>query len=79
MATKTAFEKQDNIIGQFNRTARQPEGPGFIEREMAKQKPSVTRTEPVRISFYNPSNPLNGFKSKSKSEQLEIKARMKSK
>jgi hypothetical protein len=76
----TAFEKQDRIIGQFNRTARQPEGPSFIEREMAKQRPApAIRVAAPRISFYNPNNPLNGFGSKSKAEQLEIKMAMKKK
>lgn len=73
----TAFEKQDRIIGQMNRIARQPETPSFIEREMAKQKPSIAKTEPVRISFYNPTNPLNGFKGKSRSEQIALKASLK--
>ena len=76
----TAFEKQDRIMGQMNRIARQPETPSFIEREMAKKRPAqAIRVAAPRISFYNPNNPLNGFGSKSRAEQLEIKMAMKRK
>ena len=83
-----AMEKQDRVINGFTKVARQAEGPDFIARDMARTKEinakiakksgkSAIAVPAVRISFYNPSNPLNGFKSKSKADQLAIKASMK--
>ena len=83
-----AMEKQDRVLNGFTKVARQTEGPDFITRDMARSKEIAAKianksgktaivVPAVRISFYNPSNPLNGFKGKSKADQLAIKASMK--
>jgi hypothetical protein len=79
----TPFEKQNIVLNQFDRviknSQRDPK-PSFIETEIIRsQKASAkfaarntNKPAAARISFYNPSNPLNGFNGKSRYEQLEI-------
>jgi len=88
-STKNGLEKQNAIIGQFAKTIRQEEHRirkgemNFIESviaESARKRAEWEKKKPAEkpfISFYNPNNPLNGFLSKSKSEQKEILARIK--
>jgi hypothetical protein len=88
-STKNGLEKQNAILGQFASTVRSEERRirkgemNFIESviaESAIKKAEWEKKKPAPqpfISFYNPNNPLNGFLSKSKSEQKEIMARIK--
>jgi len=77
--SRTPFEKQDSIIAGFQRTIiandRNPQ-PNFIQKEVArgfsKGKAPVKGEPKPRISFYNPTNPLNGFGSKTLAQQKEI-------
>lgn len=86
-----SMDKQDRIMGQFSKTAKLPTGPTFIQADMARtaeieksiaaKNPSasknVTKAPATRFSFYNPSNPLNGIKTKNAVEQKELKAAIK--
>ena len=73
-----AMDKQANIISSFSKIARNNEGgnPMAIDPHVKKE---VLKTVKPRISFYNPANPLNGFKAKPKAEQKRILASLKSK
>ena len=77
--------KQDIVMSQFTKDIRQMETRTWLnatERaiEMGKRKleyqQSLQQPAP-RISFYNPNNPLNGFKHKSKEEQQRITKMLK--
>jgi len=77
--------KQDIVISQFSKDIRQMEKRTWLNAteqaiEQGKRKleyqQSLKETAP-RISFYNPNNPLNGFKYKSKEEQQRITKMLK--
>ena len=72
------MDKQDRVISAFSRIAKYNEGgnPMAIDPHIKKE---VLKTVKPRISFYNPENPLNGFKAKPKAEQKRILASLKSK
>lgn len=88
-STKNGLEKQNAIIGQFQSVIRSEERRirkgelNFVESVIAesmRKKAEFEKSKPAdqpRISFYNPNNPLNGFKGKSKDEQQEIMKRLK--
>jgi len=77
--TKTNSEKQDQIIGQFERTLRNAKY--FTSNTktgiFVNPRKETPKTEEVRISFYNPNNPLNGFRGKTKDEQDAIRKQMR--
>jgi hypothetical protein len=72
--------KQDSIIAGFQREIRNERFQTELNITQQCIQNSVNMKTPVeqpRFSFYNPNNPLNGFRSKSKAEQKEITARLK--
>lgn len=76
---KTNSEKQDQTIGQFERTLRNAKysTPNTKTGIFVNPRKEAPKTEEVRISFYNPNNPLNGFRGKSKDEQDAIRKQMR--
>lgn len=88
-STKNGLEKQNQIIGQFQSVIRSEERRirkgemNFVESviaESARKRAEWEKKKPAPqpyISFYNPNNPLNGFKGKSKDEQQAIMKRLK--
>ena len=84
----TVYEKQEVVMNQFSRIVRAEERrttPTWIEQQIIdsrrrneeyRAKMANKKPEP-RISFYDPSNPLNGFRFKSKEEQKAITAQLK--
>lgn len=79
---KTGREKQDAVIGEFQRIInadRYNGGMTALEREIAKSMaiPTKTKKEEPYISFYNPANPLNGFMQKSAAEKEKIRKQIK--
>jgi hypothetical protein len=84
MSTRTGIERQNSTIGEFKRTlfneSRRTE-PTYWEKEIARGKAESAKvahkTPQPRTSFYNPTNPLNGFKAKSKAEQKEISSQLR--
>lgn len=72
------MDKQANIISSFFKTARNNEGGNPMAIDPHIKKEVVSRPK-VQMSFYNPNNPLNGFKAKPKAEQKRILASLKSK
>ena len=87
MSTKTGIERQNAVLANFNRTLNSEKyrtEPTQIERMIAESEKSrkawESKKKPAeqpRISFYNPNNPLNGFRSKTKAEQVEITKQIK--
>lgn len=88
-SAKNGLEKQNQIIGQFQSVIRSEERRirrgemNFIESviaESARKRAEWEKRKPAeqpRISFYNPNNPLNGWKGKSRDEQQAIAKRLK--
>lgn len=84
----TVYEKQEVVMNQFSRIVRAEERrttPTWIEQQIIdsrrrqeeyKRKMANKPVAP-RISFYDPSNPLNGFKYKTKEEQQAITKMLK--
>ena len=86
---KSHFEKQDIIISQFERICKQSAWEdkhgktnltateqAILDGKKAKAKRALQpKQEEVRISFYNPNNPLNGSSSWSKQQWAEYKER----
>jgi hypothetical protein len=77
--------KQDIVISQFSKDIRQMEKRTWLNateqaiekgKEKLKYQQSLSTPAP-RISTYNPNNPLNGFKYKSKEEQQRITKMLK--
>ncbi|MCK9447021.1 hypothetical protein M0Q50_09245 [bacterium] len=83
-------DMQDRILHQFSNAAKQSTVNTTIEQqiidasikkqELAKNaaKKAKPVEEEVRISYYNPNNPLNGFNLKSKCDQQKILEKIKS-
>jgi hypothetical protein len=72
--------KQDAVISQFSNDIRQLERRNWTtiaEKCMNKTKPETVTQ--VRISMYNPNNPLNGSSNWSKEKHAEYKSTQKSK
>ena len=80
-STTIVFDKQTRILNAFSRVVRNAERssiPSFIEREMAASaKRKAPKPQAERISFYQPNNPLNGFRGKTKAEQIAIMEKIK--
>jgi hypothetical protein len=72
--------KQDLIISGFERDIRNERYRtqlNITEQCIQNSEKMKTPVEQPRFSFYNPNNPLNGFRAKSKAEQKLITARLK--
>ena len=83
--SKNIEEVQNITLSGFQRTIQSEKyrkEPTMVERIIAesaqKRKAFEAKQQPQpRISLYNPNNPLNGFKSKSKDEQIAITKMLK--
>jgi len=73
--------KQDQVISQFATDIRQHETRKWLNitekciAEGAKRKPATVSE--VRISQYNPNNPLNGSKNWTKEQHAEYRQSLK--
>ena len=88
---KSIGEVQDQILNQFRRDIRSYEtrhksgNLSAVEQAIEDGRRNRERMEEIKkksdqkpfISFYNPNNPLNGFKYKSKEEQQRIMKALK--
>lgn len=77
MAHRTVTEIQDRTLGEFNRILHNAKYSDNARPTVEVSKPTVRPAAPERISFYVPSNPLNGFNGKSKQEQSDLKRKMR--
>lgn len=82
----TRYQKQDLVMRQFSRIAREDENrkPTLIEQSIINSKKAAEEfaankkvSASLRVSFYNPANPLNGSTTKSKAEISEVEAQVK--
>jgi len=80
-STTIVFDKQTRILNGFTRIVRNAERstlPTFTERELAASAKMKKPAAPAaRISHYVPNNPLNGFRGKTKADQLAILEQIK--
>lgn len=72
--------KQDQVISQFSKDIRQNEKRNWstISEKCTKQTETKTVSK-IRVSQYNPSNPLNGSKSWTKEQTAAYRTQLKAK
>jgi hypothetical protein len=76
-------QKQDQVIAQFSKDIYQHEKRTWLtisERAILEgEKRRVAKTEQVRISHYNPSNPMNGSSNWTKEQHQAFRQSQKAK
>lgn len=78
----SAKEKQNQIMSQFKKDIRQDSQRDWLtstERaiQQGKKRLKTPSTETVRISTYNPNNPLNGSSTWNREKREQYRASLK--
>ena len=75
---ETVTEKQTRIAAQFAKDIRQESTRDWSKiSERIGTAPRVEKSQVIRVSHYNPNNPLNGSKNWTKAQLAEYRANNK--